>query len=268
MITPLIRKMRQSRQDLPGRFSAGVIAVLTCLLATTVSEAQAQTPGLRGRSFSPSQTNNSGTMSYRMRPQPAGSSYSIHELLPLRDRRLRDFAWHYIDSPRPRKIMVHDIITITVDEKSQVTLRSGFDRQRTANLKAEIKEFLRIGERNRLSTAASNQPTIDTNLTGRLQSTGRVTNQEGIQYRIAATVVDVLPNGNVVLEARKSIRTDNDVWQFSLTGIISSANITRDSTALSEHIANLKIVKKRNGKVFDSTKRPWGVWLYDLLFPF
>lgn len=186
----------------------------------------------------------------------------------LRDERIRGFSWMYIDPPQARVVKVHDIISIIVDEKSEVTLRSGFDRQRTANLKAELKEFMRFGKNGNLATAADNQPTIDTNFTSRANSSGRATAQEGIRYRIAATVVDVLPNGTIVLEARKSIRTDHDVWQFSLTGLIRSADVRRDNTALSENIANLDIIKTRDGKVFDSTKRPWGIRLYDLLSPF
>ncbi len=127
---------------------------------------------------------------------------------------------------------------------------------------------MRIGKTGNLATAASNQPTINANLQGRMQTTGQLTDQEGVRYRIAATVVDVLPNGNLVLEARKSIRSNRDVWEYSLTGVIRSEDILGNNSALSEDIANLKIVKKQRGKVYDSTRRPWGVLLYDLIFPF
>jgi len=181
---------------------------------------------------------------------------------------MRDYSWIYMDAPRPRIIKVHDIVTILVDEKSEVMLNSRFNRQRTSNLKAELKEFIRLGNRNRLENAADNQPTIDTNLQGRIQSQGQAWDQEGIRYRIAATVVDVLPNGNIVLEARKAISSNRELWEYSLTGIMRSKDILPNNTATSENIANLVIVKKLDGKVYDSTKVPWGVWLYDKLSPF
>jgi len=181
---------------------------------------------------------------------------------------VRDYSWTYIDPPPPRLIRLHDIITITVDEKSEVTLRSGFDRQRTTNLEAELEEFIRFDDDGNLANAAENEPTIDGNINERMRTLGRVTDQEGIRYRIAATVVNVLPNGVVVLEARKSIRTDRDLWQFTLTGKIRSEDINRDNTALSENIADLQIVKKRAGKVHESTKRRWGTRLFDMLWPF
>lgn len=183
-------------------------------------------------------------------------------------RKVRDYSWIYIDLPEPHEIKVHDIVTIIVDEKSEVTIQSRFNRQKNSNLKAELKEFVRINDRDNLDNAAQNSPTIDTNLTGRFNTTGQVADQEGIRYRIAATVVDVLPNGNIVLEARKTIQSNHELWEYTLTGVVRSADIARNNTALSENIANLKITKYQRGKVYDSTKRPWGVVLYDLLSPF
>lgn len=181
---------------------------------------------------------------------------------------LRDYSWHYIATPQPRIIKEQDLITILVKEISEVSVASRFDRQRRSTLLAELKEFIRLGDTGNLVNAADNEPTIDANLAGRLTSDGRVNEIEEVIYRIAATVVDVLPNGNLVIEARKDIQTNKEVWTYTLTGTIRSQDINRDNTALSENIANLQIKKTQSGKVYDSTKRPWGTRLYDLLFPF
>lgn len=181
---------------------------------------------------------------------------------------LKDYSLIYVPPPEPIVVKVHDIVTILVDEKSSVTVDSRFNRNRMAILKAELKEFLRIDEKGNLAPAALNSPKIDTQLQGRLQSNGQLADREGIQYRIAAIVVDIRPNGNLILEARKSIRTNHDVWEYRLTGEIRSKDVNRDNTALSENVANLDIVKHQRGKVYQSTKRPWGVVLYDWFFPF
>jgi flagellar L-ring protein precursor FlgH len=181
---------------------------------------------------------------------------------------IRDYSWHYIASPQPRVIKEQDLITILVREISEVSVDSRFDRQRRSTLLAELKEFIRIGETRNLENAAENEPTIDANLSGRLNSNGRVSEKEEVTYRITATVAEVLPNGNLVLEAQKEIQTNKELWKYTLTGIIRSQDINRDNTALSENIANLQIKKTQSGKVYDSTKRPWGTRLYDLLFPF
>ena len=230
-----------------------------CLLSLCSSSAFAQQPKL--------DDNNQRRRQATDLTFPDEPDYVMHEPLPVYT--VREIAWDYIDPPLPpRKIQLHDIISILVDEKSELTLRSGFDRQRTNSIKAQLKDWIRFGEKGRLENAAANQPTIDASLQDRMQNSGRVTDQEGISYRIAATVVNVLPNGNLVLEAHKVIRTDSDLWRFSLTGVIASRNVTRAMTAKSENIAGLNIVKDRTGKVHSSTKARWGTRLYDLLWPF
>lgn len=193
-----------------------------------------------------------------------GDLYSYSPKPPL----IKDYSLIYVPPLEPIVVKVHDIITILVDEKSSVTVDSRYNRNRTAILKAELKEFLRINEMGNLAPAALNSPKIDAQLQGRLQSTGQLADREGIQYRIAAIVVDIRPNGNLILEARKSIRTNRDIWEYRLTGEIRSKDVNRDNTALSENVANLDIVKHQRGKVYASTKRPWGVILYDWIFPF
>lgn len=193
-----------------------------------------------------------------------GDLYSYSPKPPL----IKDYSLIYVPPLEPIVVKVHDIITILVDEKSSVTVDSRYNRNRTAILKAELKEFLRINEMGNLAPAALNSPKIDAQLQGRLQSTGQLADREGIQYRIAAIVVDIRPNGNLILEARKSIRTNRDIWEYRLTGEIRSKDVNRDNTALSENVANLDIVKHQRGKVYASTKRPWGVVLYDWFFPF
>ena len=183
-------------------------------------------------------------------------------------RSIRDFSWIYIEEPELEEIKQHDIITILVDKKYQDRVNSNFNRQRNLSFKAELKEFLRLDDDGNLANAADNQPTIDTNLQGNLTSNGGISNQEGIQYRIAAIVVEVLPNGNLVLEARDRIEINGDVFVYTLTGILPSDKVAANMTATSENIYNLDVAKEMKGKVGDAVKRPWGMYLYDKLSPF
>jgi len=187
---------------------------------------------------------------------------------PQAEMSVEDFNWTYIPVPDPPEIKVHDIITIIVDEKAELSANARFNRNRTATLKAELNEFMRINENGNLGNAASNQPAIDGTLNGRLQSNAQLTEQEGIRYRIAAMIVGIRPNGNLVVEARKTLRSNSDVWEYSLTGEIMASAVRRDGTALSEDIYNLKITNNKQGKLSNTTRLPWGTRLYDIFFPF
>ena len=187
---------------------------------------------------------------------------------PRRPRSMEQASFTHIALPEPRVVQVHDIVTILVDEKSEVLIQSRFDRRRTATLEAGINEFLRLDAFGRLVPSATASPGADLEAGVRLQANGGTTDAEGIRYRIAANVVDVLPNGNVVLEARKQIRSNRDVWKYTLTGTIASEKIRRDMTAVSEDVAGLRITKDQAGKVYNSTRPGWGLRMFDRFWPF
>lgn len=181
---------------------------------------------------------------------------------------VRDFAWSYVDAPKPQEIKVHDIITVTVKEAAETNAKSTYNRQRNGQYTAQLAQFIRINAQGNLDNAAQNSPEIDGELQSRLQSTGQVTESESMKYRIAATVVDILPNGVLVLEAHKSIVDNKDLWEYTLTGKVDPKKVSPDASVLSENVADLSIAKRQHGKLTDSTKRAWFIHLYDWIGPF
>ena len=188
--------------------------------------------------------------------------------MPPRALRRRDLSWIYIDRPRPKKLGVHDIITVIVDEKSESTQNTRFNRQRNIIFNGILREFIRIDGKGNLNTAAPEAPGIQGQLQSQMQSYGQGLSQEGLKYRIAATVVDVLPNGTLILEARKTILTNDALWEYSLTGRIRTQDVAGNNTVLTENIADLSITKRENGKIPDSSKRGILTKLYDFFLPF
>lgn len=183
-------------------------------------------------------------------------------------RTIREYSRIHIEPPPRKQVKLHDIVTIIVDEKSEVIMNQKFSRQRNSGLKADLKSFVRFGETGNLVNAAGNNPKIDGQMSSNINNTGTVTDQEGIKYRIAAKVADVKPNGTILLEAKKVIQTQDDVSEYTLTGEVRSIDINSDNTASSENIANLQIVKRQEGRVYSSTKRNWGVRILDFISPF
>jgi flagellar L-ring protein precursor FlgH len=131
-----------------------------------------------------------------------------------------------------------------------------------------LNDFVKIVSGPQLIPAAANQPAIEGSLQNRLQTIGQGTDSEGITYKIAATVVDVLPNGTLVLEARKFVRSNQDYFEYRLTGRVDKGKVKPDRTARTEDIAELKIERIQRGKIFDSTKVNWGTRILDIIWPF
>src|SRR5262249_48064117 len=111
-------------------------------------------------------------------------------------------------------------------------------------------------------------PGIQGQLQSQMQSYGQGLSQEGLKYRIAATVVDVLPNGTLILEARKTILTNDALWEYSLTGRIRTQDVAGNNSVLSENVAHLSTTKRETGKIPASTNRGILTKLYDFFLPF
>ena len=84
-----------------------------------------------------------------------------------------------------------------------------------------------------------------------------------LSFTIAATVVDIRPNGNLVLEAHKHVQDNEDIWDQSLSGLIRPQDVLPNNTVLSENIAELMIDKREVGHVRDGYRRGWLTRLYD-----
>jgi flagellar L-ring protein precursor FlgH len=91
---------------------------------------------------------------------------------------------------------------------------------------------------------------------------------ESIKFEIAATVSAILPNGNLVLEAHRTVRNNNELWMHSLSGICRREDIGPGNVILSKDIANLELEKRELGHMRDTYKRGWLMRWWDQVSPF
>lgn len=80
-----------------------------------------------------------------------------------------------------------------------------------------------------------------------------VTEKGFVTYRVAGMVVDMLPDGTLLLEARKSTLGDKGLTKYTLTGRIRSADLLPDRTVRSEQISDLSITKVFHKRPQDSS---------------
>jgi flagellar L-ring protein precursor FlgH len=81
-------------------------------------------------------------------------------------------------------------------------------------------------------------------------------------------VLDVKPNGTLVLQARKTIKTDEEEQQFILSGICRVEDVATDNTVLSTQIFDLDLQKNHKGDVKDAVTKGWLPRLMQLVNPF
>jgi flagellar L-ring protein precursor FlgH len=182
---------------------------------------------------------------------------------------LSENSWCFQQVEPPKQIQKEDIITVIVKENSQVLSEGEVDRRKRSNIDAQLQDWIRFdGLSLKPAPQADGDPRIRGYLNSQLRSEMELDTSELLQFRIAVTVVEVKPNGTLVLEAHQQIRNNNEVWERKLTGLVAREDVLPNRTVLSEKIANLKIEKCEQGHVRDGYKRGWLTRWIDRWKPF
>jgi len=67
--------------------------------------------------------------------------------------------------------------------------------------------------------------------------------------RLTAEIISVLPNGNLILEARTFIKTDEEESMMKVTGVCRPEDISTANSILSNLIHDLRIEKMHTGEL-------------------
>ena len=179
---------------------------------------------------------------------------------------------------------IGDTVTIVIDESTQVTQTAAlntFDNSQGGfglfpALNATLQGFLQIlpniVSRSTGGTVAEDDvtvPTLDFATTGRWNGGGETENTLNVQnIGTAVTVVDVLPNGNLVVEGAKIIRTANENQYGYMRGIVRPVDIASDNTIPSSKVADAQVEFVPEGELTEAQKKGWLLKAWDKVKPF
>lgn len=161
----------------------------------------------------------------------------------------------------PREIQLNDQIMVLVSEKSQVINNGQLNRRLQSTIDARLQNWVRLRGLDLVNDPLMNPTTGAPRARGQFnntwQSSAQMQAQDSMQFHVTATVVDIRPNGNIVLEAHQSLRNNDDIREISLSGIVRRQDILPNNTVSSEKLAELRIYKREAGEVRDAYRRGW-----------
>lgn len=178
-------------------------------------------------------------------------------------------SWLYVAMPPVREIQLNDLVTILVNEKQQSQSEGQINRIQQSSIDARLRDWVELDGLNiKLAPQTAGDPRARGSLDSTIRTNAELETASRLVFTITATVVDIRPNGLLVLEAHKKSDENGDASEQSLSGIVRREDIRPDNTVNSEKIAELIINKRETGTVRDAYRRGWALRLYDAFKPF
>jgi flagellar L-ring protein precursor FlgH len=189
-------------------------------------------------------------------PQPPAATASLWQPVYLfSDRRART---------------VGDILTVVIEIDDEAALRNRTQRARDASEELDMSTLFGIPQEideelpGDLSLAAGVDVSADSSSLG----TGQIARDEEIELKIAATVTDVLPNGNLAILGSQEVRVNYELRDLQIAGIIRPEDISRDNRIAYEKIAEARLVYGGRGQVYQLQQPRYGQQVLDIILPF
>jgi flagellar L-ring protein precursor FlgH len=184
---------------------------------------------------------------------------------------LKDVSFYSVPVPEPKVIRKHDLVTIIIREDSSFSSDATTESKRTSTIDAALTDWIKLNIKNfeiEGGGVGPVPPSIKGNFNRNFKGESTLDRSDKFSARITAEVLDVKPNGTLVLQARKRIKTDEEEQTFTLTGTCRAEDITADNTILSTSLHDQELTKNHKGTVRDGSRKGWGGKLLDALSPF
>lgn len=159
----------------------------------------------------------------------------------------------YQDAPLAHKI--GDKVKIEIAEAS-----SGSNKSSTKLARANSVATKGPGTTDKkMNSLLRNLLNLDAEASGKddFAGDGKTENSSSLKGKLAASVINVLPNGNLVVAGDRSIAFNGTVNTLRFSGVINPKDLKPDSRIASEDVMDARLEQVGNGMVADSNGKTW-----------
>jgi flagellar L-ring protein precursor FlgH len=169
-----------------------------------------------------------------------------------------------------RASKIGDILTVQIEIDDSAKTTNTTSSSRTSGITAGVPHLLGLESSLGKILPGGFDPAnaIQTNSKTTNDGAGAVNRAEKISLTIAAVVSGVLPNGNLVIQGTQEVRTNTEVRQLTVAGIVRPEDITSSNTIKHTQIAEARINYGGRGDISRVQKTPAGQSLIERFTPF
>jgi flagellar L-ring protein precursor FlgH len=163
-----------------------------------------------------------------------------------------------------------DILTVVIEIDDSAEIKNSSGRSRTGAQTMEVPDFLGLPQsaNSRMTAGSSMDTAVDTSSSSTFKGDGSVKRGEKLTLRVAATVVENLPNGVLRIEGEQEVRVNFELRELLVTGYVRPIDISRQNEITYDKIAGARISYGGRGQITDAQQPRYGQQVADILLPF
>lgn len=163
-----------------------------------------------------------------------------------------------------------DIMTIVIEIKDEASISNSSNRARSGSENLSVPNLLGIPQivDDNLPDGANLSSAVGLTSSSSSSGNGSVSRNEEITLRVAATVVDVLPNGHMVVQGNQEVRVNFELRDLQVAGIVRPEDISRRNEITYDKIAGARISYGGRGQISDVQQPRYGQQIVDTILPF
>jgi len=235
-------------------------ALAALLLLAPLAACSTVTEAVKGPELAP--------VGYPAQLAPMTQQYAVQPQAASANSLWRTGARTFFNDQRASK--VGDIVTVNIDIDDSANTKNQSSSSRTSNSNLGVPNFLGLESSLGKILPGGYDPAnmINTNSGSSNAGAGAVNRSEKISLTIAAVVSGVLPNGNLVIQGTQEVRTNAELRQLTVAGIVRPEDISSANTIKHTQIAEARISYGGRGDISRVQKVPGGQALVEKFSPF
>jgi flagellar L-ring protein precursor FlgH len=169
-----------------------------------------------------------------------------------------------------RAIQQGDILTVVIEIDEEAEISNATDRSRSGSESLGIPSLFGLPQRidRDLPEGASLGDAVSISSSSSSSGDGSVRRNEKLTLRVAATIVDVLPNGVLAISGSQELRVNFEMRELLVSGYVRPGDISRQNEITYDKIASARVSYGGRGQITDVQQPRIGQQVLDVILPY
>lgn len=149
-----------------------------------------------------------------------------------------------------KAVHLHDVVSIVVVENLAASTDGAVKNSRTSSANSQVSNLF-----GKLSTSNNLQNLLNANAASALNAQGQSISNSSLTTALGGEVVDLLPNGLMVVQAVRQVAFNQQTQIIKLRGLVRPQDVNSQNQVLSTAMTDLELEVVGKGIINDSTYR-------------